>query len=113
MKHFFRVLFALLKVWRWQETDPWDKDDAEQLGAYLRTRSGKRLAQMMRNASITINAKAVQDGGTKWACGQAAGWQQCAAYVQTLSVAWEPESQETSEDGEPEGVDAFLERMRP
>jgi hypothetical protein len=113
MRHFSRVLFSLLRVWQWREVDPWDKDDAEQIGHFLRTRSGKRLAQMLRNASIRISGKAVQNGGTKWECGQASGWQQCAAYITTLSVTWEPESQENNEDGEPEGVDAFLERMRP
>jgi hypothetical protein len=99
-------------VWQWREVEPWDKDDAEQLSAYLRTRSGKRLAQMLRNASITISGKAMQNGGTKWECGQASGWQQCAAYLTTLSATWEPESQEIDEDSV-EGVDALLERMRP
>jgi hypothetical protein len=113
MKHFWRVFWALLSVWHWRDLSPWTKGDAEQLQSYLNSRSGKRLAQNLRNASITINARAVQDGATKWACGQAAGWQQCAAYLQTLSATWEPESHEQSEDGAQEGADAFFERMSP
>jgi hypothetical protein len=108
MNHFFRVLFALLKVWQWREIEPWDKADAEQLGVHLR-RSGGTCA--LRNASITISGKAVQNGGPNGADKPPAGSRCCLSHA--LSVAWEPESQETSEDGEPEGADAFLERMRP
>jgi hypothetical protein len=112
MTHFFRVLFALLKVWQWRDVQPWDKDDADMLKNYLASPSGRRFSQRLRNASITINAKAVSEGSTKWSCGQASGWQQCAAFIQTLATTFEPEL-EKDIDNQEETMEDLLSRLSP
>jgi hypothetical protein len=68
------------------------------------------LVQRLQNASISMNARAVQNGGSPWTCGQAAGFQQCCAYIQTLSETFE---EEPDLDNKDETMDDLLSRLSP
>lgn len=72
---------------------------------------GVRLITRLRNASIVLNSRAVQDG-KPWACGQASGYMLALADIQALSGSGDQSNAADTEDSG-EGIPEGLEHMSP
>ena len=101
MIRFFRVLFNLLRTYHWENGSTWSDEDALRLKQTLASDFGIRLVARLRNASIMLNANAVQEG-SPWKCGQASGYMLALADISTLSACGELESSQSEDSSEGE-----------
>lgn len=112
---FLRTLKLLLRYYQWTQVPDWEKEEAENLKAFMETTVGKKLALRLRNASLRHNSSAVQDGNIH-RCGVAAGYMLCLSDLSALSTFGQSEPQSDilqSEDLDQEGETEFLERLSP
>lgn len=106
MIRIYRIIMDLLRVYPWRDHSPWSDEDTLRLKQILLSDLGVRLRTRLRNTSIMINANAVQNAGEK-ACGQAVGYMQCLADLQSLSGIGVPQNSESefSEEGDLTGFE--------
>lgn len=105
---FFQIAFALYKGGgAWAGDCEWGVQDAMSLRLFLSGESGQRLKARLTNASIQMNASAVQSPDP-WGAGRAAGYM---LSINDISALASPqESDQTEED---EGASSFLESIAP
>ena len=106
---FFQIAWALYKGGgAWAEDCEWAASDSASLSHFLSGVSGRRLTARLRNASIRMNASAVQSPDP-WASGRAAGYM---LLIEDISALAAPQ---TSEDPEEEayGAGIPLENIAP
>lgn len=112
ISRFFKTFFYLLSgAGTWVDGAEWSNDDALALGAFLRTETGAKLSARLRNASLSLNANAVQEGDHK-TCGRAYGYMTAIADIQTLSAGGAPEDASNTED-DAEAGGGVLEHLNP
>jgi hypothetical protein len=101
MIRIWRIIADLLRVYPWNNNSPWTDEDTMRLKQVFLSEMGVRLRARLRNTSIMVNANAVQNGSEK-ACGQAVGYMQCLADLQSLSGVGVPDNSESesSETGD-------------
>lgn len=109
---FFKTLFFLLSgAGTWIDGAEWTKEDAASLAVFLKSNTGSKLAARLRNASLSLNAGAVQSGGQR-ACGRAYGYMLCISDIQNLSAGSALQDAPETEDGTDTG-DSGLEHLNP
>ena len=109
---FFRTLLLLRNTSSsWCDGADWTPDDERVLSAFLGTSTGARFRARLRNASLSLNASAVQTGDMH-ACGRAFGYLTAVSDIQALSAIGAPQDAETSEGGSGTGAED-LEHLTP
>lgn len=59
MIRFFRSMLIFARFQEWVEPVKWDVEDAQALGRYLQSRSGKKLVAALTNMALREQAKAL------------------------------------------------------
>lgn len=94
----FRTFLLLVRDGgAWCDGAPWTAEDERALGAFLATAAGTKLRARLRNASLSLNAQAVQDGAPHL-CGRAFGYMTAISDLQALSAPGAPRDAQTSEE---------------
>lgn len=108
---FTALRFLLSTGGAWTDGTDWEKEDAGALAHFLKTPAGTKLIAKLRNASLSMNAQAVQKGEPH-ASGSAAGYMLALTDIQTLSAIGSPQDPEQSEEGVDTG-NVTLEQLNP
>jgi len=109
---FIKTLFFLMSgAGTWIDGAEWTADDEKALSTFLNTEAGVKLRARLRNASLSLNAQAVQSGGVR-ACGRAYGYMLAVSDIQTLSASGTLGEAETNEGAGDTGT-GNLEHLNP
>jgi len=109
---FFTALrFLLATGGAWTDGTEWEREDGGSLALFLKTPAGSKLIAKLRNASLSMNAQAVQKGDAHTS-GTAAGYMLALTDIQTLSAIGALQDSENHEEGVVTG-DANLEQLNP
>jgi len=110
-----RLLRTLVLLLRdggsWCDGAEWSSEDERALGAFLSTAAGTKLRARLRNASLSLNAQAVQDGAPHL-CGRAFGYMTAISDLQALSASGAPQDAQTSGESSDTGA-GNLEHLNP
>lgn len=110
-RFFKTLLFLLSGAGTWIDGAEWNDDDKAALSRFLASNTGTKLSARLRNASLSLNAQAVQSGGHR-ICGRAFGYMLAISDIQTLSATVTPQEDQPSEDNSATGA-AILEHLNP
>jgi len=103
MIRFLKIAWALYQGGgAWAEDCEWEASDAVSLRLFLSGESGRRLTARLRNASINMNASAVQSPDP-WTAGRAAGYMLLIEDISALSApqVGQPDEEEAFGAGVP------------
>lgn len=110
MIRFLKIAWALYKGGgAWVGDHEWTATDAASLRLFLSGESGRRLTAMLRNASIKMNASAVQSSDPAGDGRRAAGYMLA---IEDISALAAPQDSETDEE-EAYGAGIPLEQIAP
>jgi hypothetical protein len=90
----------------------WSQADGEALRRFFATEPGQKMQRLIRQMESDFNASAVLKAAPV-ACGYAAGFRACYAYVITLSAHIPPHTDEDANDAHNAGGAALRERLSP
>lgn len=109
LARFLRIAFALYRGGgAWAGDLEWESSDAVSLRLFLSGNAGQRLKARLSNASIKMNASAVQSPDP-WSAGRAAGYMLA---LEDLSALAAPQVSEQDEE-EGHGAGIPLEQIAP
>ena len=110
MIRFFRIAWALYRAGgAWADDSEWTAADAVWLRSCLSCESGRRLKSKLRNASMSMNARAVLSSDPAGEGRRAAGYMTC---VEDISALAAPKDSETTEE-DAFGAGIPLEQIAP
>lgn len=93
--------------------EQWTDTDTLALHQFFRGTTGVKLMEMLRRSEHQMNASAVlRHNNLTYACGYAAGFRGCSAWVQTLSAIGSPQESEEYQSG-PRGAADLAESLAP
>lgn len=109
---FLRTLrFLLSGAGTWVDGAEWTDEDEITLANFLTSETGTRLRARLRNASLSLNAQAVQAGAAAL-CGRAFGYMLAISDIQSLAATGPLKEAGTSEEAGDTGAGS-LEHLNP
>lgn len=115
MRRWLRAFFVFLSLSpvRRGALEKWTEGDTLALNQFFRTNTGGKLLELLRRSEHQMNASAVlRQTALEYACGYAAGFRGCSAWLQSLSVIGSPEEAEEHQLG-PRGAADLADSLAP